>query len=218
MNDLGGDVVLSIRIKHESNGILISQSPYIDKVSWLPDVCLDLYKAWYWFYNGKTKRFGLLALETYTSNLSTHHCWLSNTEENYSTSGWVFLLMASAISWASKKKTCITSLIMEYEFVALAVVVFMRSQENLTDHLTKGLAKELDLKSAKWMGLKTNLGMEHMYLHIIPRMCLDLLNDRLKGFLLNGSFEKVQGRCMNKETTYVNMKFCRIRELWASSS
>ncbi|GJT74491.1 hypothetical protein Tco_1041216 [Tanacetum coccineum] len=46
--------------------------------------------------------------------------WISNTKDNSSTSGWVFLLGGSAISWASKKKTCITSSIMEYEFVALA--------------------------------------------------------------------------------------------------
>ncbi|GJX45633.1 zinc finger, CCHC-type containing protein [Tanacetum coccineum] len=35
-------------------------------------------------------------------------------------SGWVFLLGGGAISWASKKQTCITSSIMESEFVALA--------------------------------------------------------------------------------------------------
>ncbi|GKA20894.1 retrotransposon protein, putative, unclassified [Tanacetum coccineum] len=45
-------------------------------------------------------------------------------------------------------------------------------------------------------------GLEHMYLHIIPRTCSDVLKDRLNGFLLNGSFELVQGRCMNKGTTY----------------
>ncbi|GKE94552.1 zinc finger, CCHC-type containing protein [Tanacetum coccineum] len=46
--------------------------------------------------------------------------WISNAEDNSSTSGWVFLLGGCAISWASKKQTCITSSIMEYEFVALA--------------------------------------------------------------------------------------------------
>ncbi|GKC82020.1 zinc finger, CCHC-type containing protein, partial [Tanacetum coccineum] len=46
--------------------------------------------------------------------------WISNTEDNSSTSGWVFLLGGGAISWASKKQTCITGSIMEYEFVALA--------------------------------------------------------------------------------------------------
>ncbi|GKC96088.1 zinc finger, CCHC-type containing protein [Tanacetum coccineum] len=46
--------------------------------------------------------------------------WISNTEDNSSTSGWVFLLGGGAISWASKKQTCITGSTMESEFVALA--------------------------------------------------------------------------------------------------
>ncbi|GJV70577.1 zinc finger, CCHC-type containing protein [Tanacetum coccineum] len=45
---------------------------------------------------------------------------ISNTKDNSSTSGWLFLLGGGAISWASKKQTCITSSIMESEFVALA--------------------------------------------------------------------------------------------------
>ncbi|GJW48040.1 zinc finger, CCHC-type containing protein [Tanacetum coccineum] len=39
-----------------------------------------------------------------------------------STSRWVFLLRGGAISWASKKKTCITDFTMESEFVALVAV------------------------------------------------------------------------------------------------
>ncbi|GJW43937.1 zinc finger, CCHC-type containing protein [Tanacetum coccineum] len=46
--------------------------------------------------------------------------WISNTEDNSSTSGWVFLLGGGAISWASKKQICITGSTMESEFVALA--------------------------------------------------------------------------------------------------
>nr|GEV53444.1 zinc finger, CCHC-type [Tanacetum cinerariifolium] len=46
--------------------------------------------------------------------------WISNTEDNSSTSGRVFLLGGGAISWASKKQTCVTGLIIEIEFVALA--------------------------------------------------------------------------------------------------
>nr|GEV47415.1 zinc finger, CCHC-type [Tanacetum cinerariifolium] len=56
-----------------------------------------------------------LVLEGYT-NAS----WISNTKDNSSTSGWVFLLGGGAISWASKKQTCITSSIMESKFMALA--------------------------------------------------------------------------------------------------
>ncbi|PWA94304.1 retrotransposon protein [Artemisia annua] len=150
----------------------------------------------------------------------TDASWINNTEDNSSTSGWVFLLGGGAISWASKKQTCITSSTMESEFVALTAagkeakwlrnllleiplwpkpiapisircdsvatlakaysqmyngksrhfgvrhsmirelimngvvsIEFVRSQQNLADHLTKGLARDLVLKYAKGMGL-----------------------------------------------------------------
>jgi len=35
-------------------------------------------------------------------------------------SGWVYLLSGGAVSWASKKQTCITDSTMAIEFVALA--------------------------------------------------------------------------------------------------
>jgi hypothetical protein len=57
----------------------------------------------------------LSVLEGYTDA-----SWISNTEDNSSTSGWVFLLGGGAISWASKKQTCISSSTMESEIVALA--------------------------------------------------------------------------------------------------
>ncbi|GKE17441.1 zinc finger, CCHC-type containing protein, partial [Tanacetum coccineum] len=259
MKDMGkADVILGIRIKHESNGIAISQSHYIEKaVSQLeysraigcliyvmtctrPDIA---------FVVGKLSR--------YTSNPGTQHwqaiqrvlkylkktidyrltyigyplvlegyidaSWISNTEYNSSTSGWVFLLGGGAIFWASKKKTCITGSTMESEFVALAAagkeaewlknllldipllvkpiapisirydsaatlaksyiqmyngksrhlgvrhsmihelitngvisIEFLRSQQNLADHLTKGLARDLVIKSVEGMRLKSN--------------------------------------------------------------
>ncbi|CAM8876363.1 unnamed protein product [Rhodiola kirilowii] len=55
------------------------------------------------------------ALEGYTDA-----SWITNLEDHSSTSGWVFLLGGGAISWASKKQTCITSSTMESEFIALA--------------------------------------------------------------------------------------------------
>nr|GEU44490.1 zinc finger, CCHC-type [Tanacetum cinerariifolium] len=54
-------------------------------------------------------------LEGYTDS-----SWISNTEDNSSISGWVFLLGVCEIAWASKKQTCITSSTMKYDFVALA--------------------------------------------------------------------------------------------------
>ncbi|GKA95146.1 zinc finger, CCHC-type containing protein [Tanacetum coccineum] len=50
----------------------------------------------------------------------TNASWISNSEDNSSTSGWVFLLGGGATSWASKKQTCITGSTMKSEFVALA--------------------------------------------------------------------------------------------------
>ncbi|GJZ28272.1 zinc finger, CCHC-type containing protein [Tanacetum coccineum] len=147
------DVILGIRIKHESNGIAISRSHYIEKVlkkfnysdctlvSTPLDTCEKLMPN-----RGKLSR--------YTSNPGTQHwqaiqmvlkylkktmnyrlvysgypsvlegytgaSWISGTEDNSSTSGWVFLLGGGAIFWASKKQTCITGSTMESEFVALA--------------------------------------------------------------------------------------------------
>ncbi|GKA66208.1 hypothetical protein Tco_0766016 [Tanacetum coccineum] len=137
----------------------------------------------------------------------TDASWINNTEYNFSTNGWVFLLGGGAISWAFKKQTFITGSTMEFEFVALAAankevewlrnlileiplwskhiapisicgdsaatltkdsmirelitnevvsIEFARSQQNLADHLTKGLDKDLVLKSAEGMGLKSN--------------------------------------------------------------
>ncbi|GKC98859.1 zinc finger, CCHC-type containing protein [Tanacetum coccineum] len=50
----------------------------------------------------------------------TDASWISNIEDNSSTSGWVFLLGGGVIAWAFKKQTCITSSTMKSEFVALA--------------------------------------------------------------------------------------------------
>nr|GEW12663.1 zinc finger, CCHC-type [Tanacetum cinerariifolium] len=132
--------------------------------------------------------FAVGKLSRCTSNPGTQH-WqaiqrvLNNTKDNSSTSGWVFLLGGGAISWASKKQTCITGSTIESKFVTLAAAVllhwqrliakctmrspvrhsmicelitngvvsieFVRSQQNLADHLTKGLARDLVLKSAE---------------------------------------------------------------------
>ncbi|GJY16733.1 hypothetical protein Tco_0387155, partial [Tanacetum coccineum] len=69
--------------------------------------------------------FAVGKLSKYTSNPVlegyTDARWISNIEDNSSTSGWVFLLGSDAISWASKKQTCISGSTMESKFVALAV-------------------------------------------------------------------------------------------------
>ncbi|GJU62811.1 zinc finger, CCHC-type containing protein [Tanacetum coccineum] len=316
--DMGeADVILGIRIKHESNGIAIYKSYYIKKVL----------KKFNYFYctsvitpmdtseklmpnNGQAVSqlkysrvigclmyamtctrpdiaFSMGKLSRYTSNPGTQHwqviqrvlkylkktmdyrliytcypsvlkgytdaSWNKNTEYNSSTSGWVFLLGGGAISWASKKKTCITGSTMESEFVALAAaskeaewlknllldiplwykpitpifircdnaatlakaysqmyneksrhlgvrhsmirelitnevvsIEFLRSQQNLDDHLTNGLARDLVIKSVEGMGLK---------------MCLEPAKkeDEVDNFLMVNFFEKVLSMSMNKE-------------------
>nr|GEZ04204.1 zinc finger, CCHC-type [Tanacetum cinerariifolium] len=73
------------------------------------------------FTVGKLSR---LVYSCYPSMLEgyTDVSWISTTEDNSSTSGWVFLLGGGAISWASKKQTCITGSTMKSEFVALAAI------------------------------------------------------------------------------------------------
>nr|GEW88508.1 zinc finger, CCHC-type [Tanacetum cinerariifolium] len=83
MKDTGeADVILVIRIKHESNRIAISQSHYIKKVLKYLKKIMD-YKLIYGGYP--------LVLEGYTDA-----SWISNTEDNSSTSGWVVLLGGAA--------------------------------------------------------------------------------------------------------------------------
>ncbi|RVW43650.1 Retrovirus-related Pol polyprotein from transposon TNT 1-94 [Vitis vinifera] len=45
--------------------------------------------------------------------------WISNSDEMKSTSGYVFILGESAVSWKSAKQICITRSTMEAEFIAL---------------------------------------------------------------------------------------------------
>jgi hypothetical protein len=52
------------------------------------------------------------------------------------------------------------SMIRELIMNGVVSIEFVRSQQNLADHLTKGLARDLVIKSAKGMGLKSNLVTE----------------------------------------------------------
>ncbi|GJU38747.1 zinc finger, CCHC-type containing protein [Tanacetum coccineum] len=125
----------------------------------------------------------------------TDASWISNTEDNSSTSGWVFLLGGAAGKEAKWLRTLIfkiplwskpitpISIIygsaatlakaysqiyngksrhlgvrhnMIHELIMNGVVSieFVRSQQNLVDHLMKGLARDLVLKSTKGIGIK----------------------------------------------------------------
>ncbi|GJY39107.1 zinc finger, CCHC-type containing protein [Tanacetum coccineum] len=222
------DVILGIRINHGSNGISISQSHYIKKVVSQLEYSRVIGCLMYAMTCIRPDiAFAVGKLSRYTSNPVlegyTDASWISNTEDNSSTSGWVSMLRGGSISYAFKNQTCITGLTMESEFVALAAagkedewlrnpileiplwskpiepisilcdgvatlekaysqmyngksrplgvwhnmirelimngvvsIEFVRSQEYLVDHLTKGLTKDLVIKSAEGMGLKSN--------------------------------------------------------------
>nr|GEV83274.1 zinc finger, CCHC-type [Tanacetum cinerariifolium] len=72
-------------------------------------------------YLKKTMNYGLyyvgfsLVIKGYSDAI-----WITNSEDHTSTTGWVFLLGGGAISWASKKQTCMTDSTMESEIVAFA--------------------------------------------------------------------------------------------------
>ena len=173
-------------------------------------------------YLKRTKNLGLFyydfpaVLEGYSDA-----SWVTSASDNKSTSGWIFTIAKGAISWASKKQTCISHSTMESEFIALAAagkeaewlrnllldiklwpqpmssislycdseatlsraynkvyngksrhislrheyvkqlitdgvisIVYVRSNKNLADPLTKGLAKDLVKDTSSGMGLK----------------------------------------------------------------
>ncbi|GJV18369.1 zinc finger, CCHC-type containing protein [Tanacetum coccineum] len=78
------------------------------------------------------------------------------------------------------------SMIRELIMNGVVSIEFVMSQQNLADHLTKGLARDLVIKSTEGMGLK---------------MCLepDEKEDAVVNFLMVNFFEKVLSRSMNKE-------------------
>ena len=49
--------------------------------------------------------------------------WGGDLDQRKSTSGYVFLLNKGAISWCSKKQTCIALSTMEAEFIACSTAV-----------------------------------------------------------------------------------------------
>nr|GEV73399.1 zinc finger, CCHC-type [Tanacetum cinerariifolium] len=234
MKDMGeAYVILGIRIKHESNGIEIYQSHYIEKVlkkfnhsdctpvstpldnyeKLMPNNSPAVSKLEYsrvigcLMYAMTCTRpdiaFVVGKLSRYTSNPGTQHwqaiqrvlkylkkttdyrsvyssypsvlegytdaSWIRNTEDNLSTSGWVkpmapisihcdsVATLAKAYSQMYNEKSrhlgVRHSMIRELITNGLVSIEFVRSQQNLADHLTKDLARDLVIKSAERMGL-----------------------------------------------------------------
>ncbi|GJW70828.1 hypothetical protein Tco_0127745 [Tanacetum coccineum] len=135
--------------------------------------------------------FAVGKLSMYTSNPGyTDGSWISNTEDNSSISGWVFMLGGGEAEWlrnlilkfplwskpiapisirCDSAATLAKALNQMYngksrhlgvkhsmirELITNRVIEYVRSQQNIVDHLTKGLARDLVLKSSKGIGLK----------------------------------------------------------------
>ncbi|GJX95061.1 hypothetical protein Tco_0349647 [Tanacetum coccineum] len=172
------DVILGIRIKHEINRISVSQSYYIEKV---------LKKLNYFDYTPVST-----PMDTSEKLMPNNGQAISQLKYSMMIGFLMYAMTCTrlditfaigklssggAISWASKKQTCITRSTMESEFVALAAaskeaewhnmirelimnrvvsIEFVRSQQNLANHLMKGLARDLVIKFVEEMGLKSN--------------------------------------------------------------
>ncbi|GJZ46183.1 hypothetical protein Tco_0593779 [Tanacetum coccineum] len=148
--------------------------------------------------------------------------WINHVEDSSSTSGWVFLLGGGAISWASKKQTCITGSTMESEFVALAAAgkeaewlrnliheipiwpkpiapISIRCDSAPTmakaySQIYNGKSRHLDTQFPSNTTLEAEFNVESSHLEIGTRVF-------------------IFPRCKTKRITYVNMKFCRFKKL-----
>ncbi|GKA33363.1 retrotransposon protein, putative, ty1-copia subclass [Tanacetum coccineum] len=170
--------------------------------------------------------------------------WINHVEDSSSTSGWVFLLGGGAISWASKKQTCITSSTMESEFVALAAAgkeaEWLRNLIHEIPIWPKPIAPiSIRCDSAPTMaraysqiynGKSRHLGVRHSMVRELIRNGVisiefvrtqhnlaDHLTKGLARDLLEiGTHVSSSRGARSKGTTYVNMKFSRFKKLGLS--
>ncbi|GJW41995.1 zinc finger, CCHC-type containing protein [Tanacetum coccineum] len=170
--------------------------------------------------------------------------WINHVEDSSSTSGWVFLLGGGAISWASKKQTCITSSTMESEFVALAAAgkeaEWLRNLIHEIPIWPKPIAPiSIRCDSAPTMaraysqiynGKSRHLGVRHSMVRELIRNGVisiefvrtqhnlaDHLTKGLARDLLEIGTQVSSSRgARSKGTTYVNMKFSRFKKLGLS--
>ncbi|GKB12328.1 hypothetical protein Tco_0846251 [Tanacetum coccineum] len=138
----------------------------------------------------------------------TDASWISNTEDNSPTSGCVFLLGGGAISWASKKQTCVTGSTMESNFcgsssccAATLAKAYSQMYNRKSRHLGVRHSMIRELITNGVVSIEFVSGLKHMYLHIIPRICLEPAEkeDEVVNFLMVNFFEKVLSMSMNKE-------------------
>ncbi|GKA33192.1 zinc finger, CCHC-type containing protein [Tanacetum coccineum] len=192
MKDMGeADVILGIRIKHESNGIAISQSYYIENVlkkfnyfdctpvstpmdtseklkpnnDILVTLCWKASKK-QTCITGSTMEFEFVAL----AYAGKEDEWLKNLlleiplcskpiAPNYICCDSAATLAKAYSQMYNRKSRHLGvrhNMIRELIMNGVTSIEFMRSQQNLANHLTKGLARDLVIKFAERMGLKSN--------------------------------------------------------------
>nr|GEV37933.1 hypothetical protein [Tanacetum cinerariifolium] len=201
MKDMGeAYVILGIRIKHESNGIAISQSHYIEKVlkkfnyfdctpvstpldtceKLMPNRGLAVSQLEYSrvlgclmyamtctrpniaFVVGKLSSYTIL--EGYTDA-----SWISNTEDDSSTSGWVFLLGGAA----GKEAEWLKNLLLEIPLWVKPMAPISINCDSATT-LAKAISQMYNEKSKHLCRAEAHI------LQIIPRMCLEPVVRRMK--------------------------------------
>ncbi|GKB78234.1 zinc finger, CCHC-type containing protein [Tanacetum coccineum] len=166
IKDMGeADVILGIRIKHESNGIKILQSHYIENV---------LKKFNYFDCTPASKKETCITGSTIESKFMALAAVGKEAE-------WLRNLILEILLWSKpiapipircdsaatlakaysqmynrKSRHLGVRHSMIHELITNRVIEFVRSQQNLANHLTKGLARDLVIKSVEGMGLKSN--------------------------------------------------------------
>ncbi|GJX87547.1 zinc finger, CCHC-type containing protein [Tanacetum coccineum] len=218
MIDIGeADVILGIKIKCKNKGIIITQSHYIEKIlkKFNREDCspvstpmdpVEKLKPNTGKLMDQLEYSRAIGCLIYPSVLEAYSdaSWINHVEDSSSTSRWVFLLRGGAISWASKKKTCITGSTMEYEFVALAAAG--KEEEWL---------RNLIHKIPIWLKLIAPISIRCDSAPIMARAYSQIYNGKSRhlGVRHNMVRELIRNGARTKRTTYVNMKFSHFKKL-----
>ncbi|GJY46845.1 zinc finger, CCHC-type containing protein [Tanacetum coccineum] len=251
------DVILGIKIKRKNKGIVITQSHYIEKIlkkfnredcspvstpmdpveKLKPNTGKHVDQLEYSRAIGclmyammSTRPDIAYAVGRLSSVRSLFRSWINHVEDSTFTSGWV--LGGGAISWASKKQTCITGSTMESEFVALAttgkeaewlknliheIPIWPKPIALISIHCDSAstLAKAY---SQIYNGKSRHLGVRHsMIRELIMNGVISIefvrSQHNLAGHLMKALARDLVNKCKTKRTTYVNIKFCHFKKL-----
>ncbi|RVW73870.1 hypothetical protein CK203_059897 [Vitis vinifera] len=146
MKDMGlADVILGIKIIRTLDGLILSQSHYVDNIlgkfdkdnSRVTRTLVDVTLHW---SKNKDIAYAISKLSRYTSNLRAKY-WQGISTEQYNN---------SKSRHIHHKHNTIRQLLS----IGVIYVDYVKSKDNIVDLLTKGLNEELVEKSSKGMRLK----------------------------------------------------------------